>query len=75
MNVGDSDARHAAMIDGAFAQKTRTARNFPLHERSSRRDGRGAIRIRGTKHTDDGHADSGGHMHRARIISDKKLAA
>ena len=75
MNVGDGDARHAAMIDGTFAQKTRTARNFALNQSASRRDGRGAMRVGGTKHTDDGNADSGSYVHGTGIVSDKQVAA
>jgi hypothetical protein len=75
MNVGNSDARHAAVVDWTFAQKTGTARNSPLHERSARREGRGAIRGGGTHHPNDGDTDSAGYVHRAGIISDEKLAA
>ena len=75
MNVGDSDAHHAAMVDGTLAQKTGAAGNFPLDESSSQRDRRSTMRIRRTEHSNDGDADSGGYVHRAGIISDKKLAA
>src|SRR5579864_2903488 len=74
VDVGNRDARHAAMVDGTFAQKTRAARNFPLHESASRRDGRGAMRVGRTENTDDGHADSGSYVHGAGIIYDKQLA-
>ena len=69
-----SYARHASVIRGAAAQKTRTAIRLFLNDAASRRDRSGAEGIRGPKDSDDGEADSRGNVHRARVVANEKVA-
>ena len=62
------------MIGRAMAEKTRTAVGFLLNDAAPRRDRSRSIRIGGTKHRDDGQANSRGNVHRTGIVADEKMA-
>src|SRR5487761_298522 len=74
-NVGGLDARHAAMIDRAFAQKTRAACHGMANNRATLRPRRGPLWIRRANNADDRNAHGSRDVHRPGIVANEKLAA
>src|SRR5260370_19058949 len=64
----DGDCRHAPVIGGAAAKKTRAAIRLLLSDAAAWGDGSCSLWIGGTKHRDDGQANGGGTVHLAGII-------
>ena len=62
------------MIDGAAAQKARTAMGFFLHNSAAWSHGRGASGVGGPENRDYWQSHGCGHVHRAGIIADKEMA-
>ena len=69
-----SHARHASVIRGTSAQKTRAAICLFLNDAATRRDRSGAEGIRGPKDSDDGKANGRGNVHGARVVANEKVA-
>src|SRR5260370_10947839 len=70
----DRDARHAAMVNRAFAKKTGTAINRLANQGELRCKGPRAFGIGGTEYADNRNPYRGGNVHRSRIIADEQAA-
>src|SRR5580692_6109137 len=71
---GGRDARHAAVVCRAAAQKTGTAVGFFLNDAVTWCDGRGAERIGRAEDGYDREADGRGYMHCAGVVADEEIA-
>src|SRR5579884_72546 len=67
-------ARHAAMVNGALAQKARTAIDRSPHDASQGRRRAGRLRIGCAEYSDGRDADGRGDVHGAAVIGHKRHA-
>ncbi len=74
-DVGNLDASHAAMVDGAFAEEAWTARRRLADDGLAFGDGRGAVGIGGAKDGHDGESSGGGDVHGAGVVADENVAS
>src|ERR1700739_859465 len=68
----DGNARHATMIDGAFAKKAGAALHWLANQRELRRHGLSALGIAGAEYADHRNSDGARDVHRSGIIADKE---
>src|SRR5580658_6549488 len=71
---GGCDVGHATVIRRAAAEKTRTAVRLFLNDAAMRRDRGRAEGICWSEDGNDRETYGGGYMHRARVVSNKKMA-
>src|SRR5579862_1651658 len=74
-NVGNFDAGHAAMVDGALTEEAGAAGRRLADDGFAFGDWRGAVGIGGTEDGHDGEASGGGDVHGAGVVTHENVAS
>ncbi len=68
------DPQHAAVVDGAFAEKAGAAIDLFADDAVDGADRGGQVRLGRAEDGDDGHTEGGGEVHGAGVVGEEKVA-